>query len=258
MGSGGRIILVLATSACGRFAFDPLATGDAGGVLGDGTTDAPAYVCPARFALCDPFETAALDPAWEAFGVVTHDTSTAHRGTGSLRFSMAATQPGTLNGIYLLHRSSLISAAAQLWVRGWYRMSPSGIPLSTNALEILSVGQSGGLGEYVFLRAANTQLYSQFDMSSAGNNTPVPIDTWFCLVWHLTFSTTGTGTMSLTSDVLPPVTITSADTQGSPPVDYLAIGPYFSSTNADVMQPPFDLWVDDVIVDATQAITCAD
>ena len=130
------------------------------------------------------------------------------------------------------------------------------LPAATNALSLIVLEQSnGGNGDVVFLRMQATEIYSQFDARTVGG--PVaPLDTWFCLVLQVTFATTPSGAMALSGDVSPPLTMFNLTTQGTPPIDLFGVGPFYSSTNADVGQPAFDVWVDDLIVDDVGPLFC--
>jgi hypothetical protein len=84
----------------------------------------------------------------------------------------------------------------------------------------------------------------------------VPTDSWFCLVFHVVFSTTATGSLDVTGDFAAAITGTITN-DAVMPVDMVGVGPYFSGTNVAVSQPAFDVWVDDVIVHGSP-VTCSD
>lgn len=251
----------LLASACGRFEFSPITRDDSGGTGDDGsgpdpdaTGDATSAACSAGF-ICDGFEGATIDPVWTVFGDVTPDTTIARRGTSSLKMNLPATAANTQVVSFITHTGPNITNATSLWMRAWFRMSL--LPASTNALEILAVVQTGNQGDYIFIRAANTELYHQFNTDGAGSGQAPPINTWFCLNWNLTLATTTTGSSFVTSDVIPAFQLTNSVTQGTPVLDRLSIGPYYSANNNDVGTAAFDMWVDDVIVSASPT-TCAD
>ncbi len=246
--------------ACGRLEFAPVPrdsdtdSADDSDVE-DATGDAAA-ACSPGLIVCDLFEAPIDSLRWDiSGGTFNLDTTIAHRGASSVRFSIPATPAGTQVGSYIGHTDPAIAAASQLWTRAWVRMSA--LPTSTNAAELLVVQRSGALGNFVFIRNNDVQLYHQIDLQNGGASVVAPLDTWFCLLWRLTLSTTNTGGSVVTSDVLPTFAISNSITQTSPAMDNVSFGPFFATNNIDEPQPAFDVWIDDVIVDDAP-VTCAD
>lgn len=265
-----RATLLVGLCACGRVSFAPFADDAAistsdDATLGDATLDdamsstdgSMQATCGPQLALCDLFEGTSINGnRWTSQGgTVVIDDVVAHRGQRSIRFDMPALQANTQFGSFLGHSSALVSGASQLWVRVWMRMSA--VPLSTNALELLTIAQTSGLGNFVFARSNEMELYVQYTMASNEGGVPPPVNTWFCVVWHVVHATDNTGSMAFTSDVLPAMSVTNTTTQGSPANDLFAIGPFFAANNVDVAQPAFSVWFDDVIVDDAP-VTCGD
>lgn len=251
-------VAIIAT-ACGRLGFSP-SPADAVALDGadsdevDGAPDA-SVACGDQFALCDTFDDALDTAVWQVDGAVARDTTITHRGQSSLRMTVPAVNAGQEAFAYVWHQGAPVTTLPAVWVRAWMRISA--LPAGTNALELLALQQLSGQGDYVFVHAADTRLYHQFDNRNASAGVAPPIDTWFCMVWRVTFATNATGTADFTSDVIPAMSLMGSITQSSPPVDIIAIGPYYAPTNVNVAQPAFDVWVDDVIVHGSQ-LTCSD
>jgi len=250
-----RALVCIALAACGRFEFSPLP--------GDTVADARASLdatsgtaCSPSRLLCDEFEGATLDTSqWnDTDGAFAFDPTTKHRGTASLKISLGAGTPGVETGAYVGHTGTLLETEKAIWIRAWVRLSA--LPVTTNALEIIAVEQTGALGDGIFVRSDDTEVYHQYDAMQSAAGTPPPVNTWFCLVWHLTLAMSS-GSSTVTSDVLPAFTLTDSQTEGSPPPDLIGFGPYFSSSNLDDPQPPLDVWFDDLIVDNVP-LSCAD
>jgi len=239
---------------CGRLGFasgGDAAVGSAGGSdAGSANHDAAAPSC-AGFDVCDQFETADLAPIWTAYGAVTHSTL-AHRGTGSVHFTMPALAAGMMGGAVIEETATFATGAPPFWLRAWVRFGAHADP--HNNLELLSADQSvsGGLADYVFAEADKTTLYSQFDNRTSDLPVAIPLETWTCLIWHVV---PDGGTMSLDGD-LGTSTFTGV-TNGTPTLSVIEIGPNLSATNVTVDQPAFEVWIDDVIVHHA-AVTCAD
>lgn len=248
-------IVALVATACGRLSFSP--SPDDAAAQGDGvddTTDAD-IACGDRFELCDTFDDAIDTSLWNVEGSVTRDTIIKHRGESSLRMTVPAINAGEAVAAYVWHQGPPATTLSSLWMRAWMRISA--LPAGTNALELIALQQLSAQGDYVFVHAADTRLYHQFDDKNASAGAAPPIDTWFCMVWHVTLATTATGTSDFTSDVIPAMSLTGSITQSSPAIDIIAFGPYYAPTNVVVAQAAFDVWLDDVIVHGSQ-ITCDD
>jgi hypothetical protein len=253
--------LALLSTACGRVGFAPNAdaTGLTDDVLADGLPDGAGdaqFACSDVFALCDTFDDAALDTSkWNVAGIIERDTAIKHRGSSSLRMTTPSVAASTEAHAYIWHQGAPITTSSTIWMRAWMRTDA--LPAGTNAVEMIALQQASALGNYVFVHAADTRLYDQFDNMSAQAGVAPPTDTWFCMVWKVVLSTSATGLSAFSSDVIPAMTVTGSITQGTPAIDVVAFGPYFAPTNVDVAQPGVSVWVDDVIVHTAQ-LTCND
>lgn len=194
---------------------------------------------------------------WLPFGATALDITFSHSGSQSVHVHLAALPAATQGGSGIDVNRSFVTGPATVWIRAWVRLAS--LPASTNAMELISFVQTGApnLGDEVFLRAADTQLYHQWNADSGSAGVAPPLNTWFCLVWKVVRATNTTGGSFLTSDVVPAVSLPNTVTDGTPAMDTLSLGAFFSATNVDVDQPAIDLWIDDVIISDT-AVGCAD
>jgi hypothetical protein len=153
---------------------------------------------------------------------------------------------------------TLASAVETFWVRGWFLMTD--LPAGANAMELLSAEQTTSPrdGLYVFVRSDRTSLFNQFDGASASHTTPVPVGTWFCLVWRVSRATMATGVLSLSGTAVEPaIMLTDTTTDSAPPVLGLSFGIHLPGIHVGVPQPALDVWIDDVIVHSGP-VTCDD
>jgi hypothetical protein len=246
-------------AGCGRFGFGAdvdAATGGSGGGSDAGSgsatgSDSGGGPSCDGFDLCDQFEDSVLSSVWETYGAVTHSTL-AHRGAGSVHFSVPAVAAGGMSGALIREKMTLGTATPAFWVRVWVRFGA--LADVQNHLEFLSADEftGGGLGDYLFTEADSTDLYSQFDNHTAFLPMAIPLDTWTCLIWHVA---PNDGVMDLDGDL--GSSSFSGTTNGTPPISVIEIGPNLDPTNVAVDQSGFEVWVDDVIVHHA-AVTCAD
>lgn len=261
--------LLTATGAC-RFGFlaseghdsdaahpdgdgDGAASDDA--TIGDGPGIDGAAACAAD--ICDGFEGQLDTSVWTAFGTVTADTTQFHRGAASIKMHVNARTAGQSGYSTLTEtRTFATGTPASLYVRAWLRFGS--LPAGSNGMELFTALQSQAPDEgvYLFLHNGDLGLFDQFSNNSNDNSTTPPVNTWFCVIWHVAFTTASTGSMSMTSDVAPSLMMSNIPTDSSPPVKELVLGAGFASGNVNVAQPAFDMWIDDVLVD-TAALTCA-
>jgi hypothetical protein len=253
---------LLLLSACGRVGFTATGDGALGGDGGgddagdaaDSGSDGPAFSC-AGFDVCDDFE-GPIDPTWLVDPGVSLDTTITHRGGQSARMHMTALAVGQQGAARIWESVTLSPVPAETWIRAWMRMSA--IPDGTNRLEMISIERNGGGGaaDYVFVHSGLVEVYVEPQGAVMPSSGSVATDSWFCLVFHVVFSTTANGSLDVSGDFAAGINGTITN-NGSMPVDMIGVGPYFSGTNVLVAQPAFDVWVDDVIVHGSP-VTCAD
>jgi len=240
---------------CGRLGFasgGDAAVGSAGGSdAGSASPDGPTVPSCEGFDVCDQFEEANLAAIWTPYGAVTHST-VAHRGSGSVHFTVPALTAGMMGGSVIEETATFATGTPPFWLRIWVRFGAHAEP--QNNLELASADQSvnGGLADYIFAEADRTTLYSQFDNGTSDLPVALPLDTWTCLIWHVA---PNDGTMTLDGD-LGSSSFTGV-TNGTPALSVIELGPNLSATNVTVAQPSFEVWIDDVSVHHA-AVTCAD
>lgn len=246
------LLVLLATSGCGRFGFETerVTDGDAGAI--DAIIDGPPSVTCARADLCDGFEAGLDAGTWSSAGTVVIDQNRAHRGSASARVTTPALNPNQ-NGYSTIYESRTLVPGETFWVRGWYFLS--GLPAGANGMELVVAGQLGGSGDFVFVFGDGTHLYSQFAELSQITPDVVPVGQWFCVIMKVVPGTTS-GSLEMTGD-LSPLTLANVATDGTPPLDYIGLGIGFASNNVATQQPSLTLWIDDVLIDRAP-VTCAD
>jgi hypothetical protein len=248
----GWSAIVVVVLGCGRVGFDATTAADA-----PIDPDAPAAAC-AGYLICDDFEAPALNTStWRLEETVTRTTAFSHRGSAAAAFRTSTIATNTSGAALLVNDTKLNAFAGPLWMRAWIRLAA--YPAGTNAVELLGAQQPNNSPEdglYVIVRAANTSVYSQFADVAAVTGAP-PLDTWFCMIFRIERATAPTGRLDLTSDTIAAVSLTNEVTEGNPRVTHLRFGIAFASSSVNVTQPPFDMWIDDVIVH-TAAVTCDD
>ena len=257
------LVVLVVAAGCGRFGFD--SHGSADGSLADGSgvpgddADAPddgaAVGCSSAFDLCDDFEAPALNAAiWATDPMVSLDTARAHRGSQSVHIHMPAFAPNTGN-YQTLGETQTSASSTTFWVRAWFWLSA--LPASGNGLELMTAEQPGFAGDYVFMFSDSTHVYSQFDLSSMSAMTPVPIGTWFCVVWKVVRSTASSGSLEISGDV-PALALGDIQTDSaSNPITLVTLGMGFAGSNTPSAQPALDLWIDDVIAHSAP-VSCAE
>jgi hypothetical protein len=248
-----RIALAaFALVGCGRLGFSP---GELDGAVGDGTSDGDA--CTRQ--LCDGFESPTLAPIWDTTGAapgsVTIDTSVAHTGASSVRFSIASLPaPNTGQRSYITEYTTLALGSPTVHVRAFVRLSA--LPAAGNNAEMMIATEHVSDNENsIFLMAASTTLYNQWSDSSSSNGTPAPTNTWFCVLWRVTRATTMTGSMEMGGDI-PPRTMMNIQTEG-PTLTSLTFGLTLFAMLQPTPQPAFDMWLDDLLIDDAP-LTCSE
>jgi hypothetical protein len=253
-----RALVLVAVAACGRIGFgvhpgDGGATGD---VLSgeDATRDGPGLGCAPTFDICDDFEAAVIDPlTWMFDPNVTLDTAFGRSGSQSVRVHTAAFGPNQ-NRYTSLFETATLATATTFWIRGWFWLSA--LPAAGNGMELITAERPGQGGDYVFVFADRSSIYTQFDNASRSTPTTAPVGSWFCVVFKVVRSTATTGSLEMSGD-LGAQSLTDVRTDGAMPMTHLTLGVGFASTNTPSAQPELDLWIDDVIIH-TAAVTCAD
>jgi hypothetical protein len=264
------VLAACALAGCGRYAFDDRSdaavTGGHDAAIADASDAAAmpdafdeAAAC-SGFALCDSFEGSSFAPVWMLPSGVTLDATHAHRGLQSAHSHMPALATGQM-GVAQLGESRTLGGTtvpATFYVRAWFFLAA--LPAGNNRLEIISVVSdvASATGDYMFVHSDDTVIYTQEDALDDRAGGPPPTNTWFCAVFRVTRGTNGTGSLALTSDVIPALSSPAATTDSlATPIRQIWLGMELAGTNVFDPQPALDLWVDDVIVD-TRPLTCED
>ncbi len=242
-------LLVLAVAGCGRLGFEAASID-----LDAGERGADAALTPCAFELCDGFEAGALDTSlWTIDPMVTRDTAVAHRGTASARMHVDAIAPNE-TAAATLSESRTLASSRELWVRGWFRLSA--LPASGNELDVIALAQSTAADAAHSVFVAADQVGFRLPSGIAASTMiALPIDTWFCLVWHVRLAASG-GAVDLSGELFDGGSATGGQTDTVPPISVLRLGIRFAAPQVTVQQPPLDLWLDDVLVDSAP-LTCA-
>lgn len=249
----------LCLAACGRVDFallsDGATDGDAATGEEDGAPGDAATACTG-FDLCESFE-AAVGAAWTVEPGVAIDNTVFHRGQRSARMHMPALATGQSGSARMSETATLTPTPPETWVRAYFFVNA--LPAASNRLEMVSLEHDGGGGaaEYLFSRDTSFEMYLE-PSGTTSATAQAPVGEWFCVVFHVVFSTTSGGSLELISDRIPYVMIGAMKTNDSvAPIDTIGVGPYFAGPNVLASQPAFDVWVDDVIVHHAP-VTCAD
>jgi hypothetical protein len=131
----------------------------------------------------------------------------------------------------------------------------SALPANPNALELIlfyvpvaniEVSMFGGI-RLSRSTASSTVL-------SATSASPLPVDTWVCLLWSVTRATTATGQVALAGDI-GPVIRDDVQTDSVPGLGALSVGLHWFGSNLTATQPAYELWIDDILIDDAP-LTC--
>ncbi len=253
-------LVLVAAAGCGRLRFTEAVPGDGapggdGANPGDGAAgDAQAVACSELFDICDGFEEGLDTSLWMTDVGVTRDTTFAHRGSASIRVQTPAFGPSQDMYRALAEAQTIASGATTFWVRGWYWLSA--LPAGNNGMELVTAERPGDQGNYMFVYADRSTVYSQFDDVSRGTDV-VPVASWFCLVFKVVRSTAANGSLELSGDVGPAVLPDVVTDSSTSPITEVQFGIGFASPNVPDVQPALELWIDDVIVHSAP-VTCSD
>lgn len=248
-------------TGCGRFGFGAAADRRDGALAGDddaardAISDGTATACAHQ--LCDGYESMTLSSVWTPYevngGVVVVDNTVAHTGSSSVKLSIPAVASGGSHaGIY--QTDTLAIGSPTFYVRAYMRFSA--VAATNNRMELMYISeQTNGREDAVFLEDAGLALYNQWSDNTVFNGAVPPTNTWLCVLWRVTRATTTTGSMALSGDV-PLASQPNIQTEG-PPVDVMGVGVHLYAANQGSPQPALDLWIDDVLIDASP-LTCSD
>jgi hypothetical protein len=229
---------------------------------GDGASPASCGCANAGDVVaCEDFEPVA-GASWSVFGDAppVADASRAYCGRGSLRVHAPALSATESFSTGLGETASLSDPrlASGFFMRAWvYQPSTSTIPQG-NWASLLETRQDAspylGIATQLFGSAPAlsdwTTTPTAFDQASL----PLPLDKWTCVEWQVTFGApTGSARLWMNGVMSPSASLDHINTQPSPAYTAILMGLLFY---AAVPQAAFDVWIDDVIIDAKR-IGCA-
>jgi hypothetical protein len=255
------LLAAVLVAGCGRIGFSPGETRD-GAIAGDDdaardASSATGDAVPCAHQLCDDFESATLAPVWMMYaansGTATLDTTIAHSGASSLKFSIpAVASGGSHEAIY--QTETLAIGSPTFYVRAFVRFSV--LAATNNRMELIYISeQTNGFEDAVFLEDSGLALYNEWSDATVFNGSIPPTNTWLCVTWRVTRATDLSGSMALAGDV-PPASQPNIQTEG-PTVDAMGFGVHLYGPNQGSPQPALDMWLDDVLIDASP-LACSD
>ncbi|MDB4965427.1 MAG: hypothetical protein JWN44_1116 [Myxococcales bacterium] len=239
-----------------------IANGDQADADGDGRGDAcggsvTACAAATRVPFCDDFETGLSASRWrqgrgDATGIIeiNSDARFVHRGTQSLHLRTPAIPVGGSGGVDISEVATFpaFADAASFWVRVWMWLPhpPAGsddvrILVADNAVTTAGIGVS--------VAGNRTSLSSWIGSGGKLSGAAPGYGEWTCYVWRVDLA----GSLSLSGVQVPSLGPLMTTTQPPAKLDQLGIGLFFYQPVT--AQPPFDLYVDDVLLD-TSPVTC--
>jgi hypothetical protein len=252
-----QVLVVMLIAACGRFDFDGRAIDAAGST---NNADANADTASAdsgsacAYAICDGFEAAQLDPIWAATSGVTLDDTVANRGSQSLHVHTDAIAAHDGVDLGIAETTTFGTGFGTLWIRMYARVGA--IPVNhLGIIEAIQGSDDNPDTDGLFLTNAGIVVYSQFTNTSDVTMSLPTIDAWTCYVFEIVRADDSTGSLALTGDFS--AELDDVQTDGTPPLSALGFGLAFADSTDAVMEPAYDIWIDDVIV-ANTPVTCAD
>ena len=254
-----HVLALMLMAACGRFGFDGHTSDAAANVsdvaMRDGAPGSDAFEpeCLSTYAICDGFEGSSFDPVWTASSGATLDSTVAHRGMQSLHVHTDAIAENDGDDEGVIESSTFGSAAAPLYVRAFVRFAA--VPV--DHVGVIEAEQASGpdpMTDGVFDTTTGLVVYSQFTDTSDETMLQPTLDAWTCLVFEIVRANDNTGKLVLTGDYTGEL---DTITDGMPLLGELQLGIAFANSTDTQPQPPYDLWIDDVIV-AYTPVGCAD
>jgi hypothetical protein len=218
-----------------------------------------------QVALCEGFESGFLNPqVWSA--VVDHatlsDSSFAYRGAHSLHIQTQWCNPADASVEARIIETRTFPPQTDTYVRLWayFPRPDGGAPMGIAPDHLIGPELANGTSnypDYNLFTGTNQpdnslafELHDTVSGMSQPSTTPItpPFGAWFCLQFHvqlgdastglIEFAVNGTGYQWKTATI-PTQAFTS-----------LRIGPYYSQFPLMSAVPPFDLWIDEIIVDS--------
>ncbi|MCU1278136.1 MAG: hypothetical protein JWM53_1682 [bacterium] len=239
-----------------------IANGDQSDADGDGRGDAcsgsvSACASETKVPFCDDFEAGLSASRWRqsrsdasALIEINSDARFVHRGTQSLHLRSAAVPVGGQGGVDISEVATFpaFADATSFWVRAWiWLVHP---PAGTDSARLFVADNAVATKGVDLTVASNATSIGSYIGTGGSAGGPAPgFGEWTCYVWRVDLA----GALSLSGVQVPTIGPLMVQTQPTAKLDELGIGIFFG--NPMTMQPPFDLYLDDVLLD-TQPITC--
>jgi hypothetical protein len=239
-----------------------LANGDQADSDGDGRGDAcsgsvSACAGETKVPFCDDFEAGLSASRWRqsksdasALIEINSDAQFVHRGTQSLHLRSAAVPAGGQGGVDISEVATFpaFADAASFWVRAWIWLPHP--PAGTDSARLFVADNAVATKGVDVTAASNATSIGSYIGTGGSVSGPAPgFGEWTCYVWRVDLA----GALWLSGVEVPTLGPLMVQTQPTAKLDELGIGIFFS--NPMTMQPSFDLYLDDVLMD-TQPITC--
>lgn len=261
MARAAAALCVLGLLGCsdGRYVIGHQTGADA--VMTDGGTDAGTDAgasagvgeCADRISAlaCSGFEPESLTAEWSSVvtngdGVLERSTARVHTGQGALH----ATSLGAMSMNVLVNRFEAV-LGGELHLRA-HLYVPAGQP--TEIINVFYLGTPGPapfVGIDFNLEDDAVQVFSpQADPSRQTGSVLIPRDAWFCFQARIEVRDAG-GVVQVRVDGVPAIEATEIDTRPPDGIDELRVGIDWSSEQEE----PFELYIDDVVVDTIE-IAC--
>lgn len=231
---------------------DDLATPTVGDMATGATGDlaAGADMAGCSHVLCEDWETGALLPRWtkhQVLGTVAVDGTRPHRGSYSLHSHANASTPNNSISAFVSESVTFPQLHGGLFVRAFVYV-PSPLPAATE--ELWEMNSSGSYGEQLAIDSNNLMLFYQYSSNpdvGRSSAASIPTDRWVCVEWMMLNGETRTWFDGVE---LTEMHVTGLKTWT---YDTLQIG---TSIFRTANEPAYDLWIDDVMVDASGPIGC--
>jgi hypothetical protein len=229
-------------------AVDLLPENDDGGDDVDAATT-PSLCATAGVRLCESFEST-LGSAWSLLqmnGTATIDTSRAYRGTHALHMQGSAVNAGATIVTGIAETMTLETVPPDIYVRAFYYIPAA--PVNDEALFSMVETAAPNDGVGLFDRAGGA--FATDDSVSPGEYTSathVPLNSWFCVEWHVHVATDDTGYVHIFVDDSEVADLEQS--QATSPANgfgLLSVGAVFDSPTFP--NPLSESWVDEVAVD---------
>jgi hypothetical protein len=222
---------------------------------GAAPAESGACGCAPGSVLCEDFEGPAPSAVWQLIRAPTHDVTRAHCGQASLHVHTPGFNAGDDPLVGL--QTSLLLGDARLaggvFARAWvYLPSTSPLP-GNNFFGLIEVRQTAapffGVALQINASSSSVTNWTTNPDTVTRTSTALPRDAWTCVEWQVSYGATdGSSRFWIGGASEPAIAQGPIMTAPTPPYRTFVLGAYFGG---NATQPAFDLWLDDVVLDAT-------